>query len=77
MVTVRVSVMLKPALLDSAGRAVGDSLRRLGYEDVGSVRVGKVVELQLPEYDEALVREMCERLLANPVTEEYQIEAAG
>jgi phosphoribosylformylglycinamidine synthase len=72
-VTVRVSVMLKPSLLDSAGRTVGDSLRRMGYGDVGSVRVGKVVELELPEYDEDQVRSMCERLLANPVIETYTI----
>lgn len=75
MVTVRVTVMLKPSLLDSAGRTVAGSLQRLGFEEVGAARIGKVVELQLPAYDEARVREMCERLLANPVTEEYTIEA--
>jgi phosphoribosylformylglycinamidine synthase PurS subunit len=73
-VVVRVVVTLKPMLLDSAGKAVGDSLQRLGYGEVEAVRVGKVVELRLESYDEARVREMCERLLANPVTEDYQIE---
>ncbi|MGE3127142.1 MAG: phosphoribosylformylglycinamidine synthase subunit PurS [Fimbriimonadaceae bacterium] len=74
MVKVRVSVTLKPSLLDSAGRAVGDSLARLGFEGVRSVRVGRLIELELEEMDEARVKAMCDKLLANPVIEDYAIE---
>lgn len=74
MVKVRVSVTLKPSLLDSAGRAVGDSLARLGFDGVHSVRVGRLIELELEEMDEARVKAMCDKLLANPVIEDYAIE---
>lgn len=76
MTTVRVYVTLKPSLLDSAGRTVGDSLRKLGYPEVEDVRIGKLIELKVERYDEVRVREMCERLLANPVIENYRIEEA-
>lgn len=66
---------LKPALLDSAGRAVGDSLARLGFEGVRSVRIGRLIELDLDEVDPAQVRSMCEKLLSNPVIEDYEFEA--
>ena len=75
MVAVRVYITLKPSLLDSAGRTVGDSLRNLGFDEVGDVRIGKMVELQVKEYDEAKIKAMCEKLLANPVIEDYRFEA--
>lgn len=71
---VRVAVTLKPSLLDSAGRAVAGSLEKLGYSEVRGVRIGKLIELELDRTDEARVREMCERLLSNPVIEDYRIE---
>lgn len=71
---VRVFVTLKPSLLDSAGRTVANSLGRLGYSEVRSARIGKVIELELDAVDEARVREMCDRLLANPVIEDYRFE---
>lgn len=74
MVTVRLFVTLKPALLDSAGRTVADSLRRLGFDEVQGARIGKLIELQLDRYDEASVKAMCDKLLANPVIEDYRIE---
>ena len=74
MVTVRVYVTLKASLLDSAGRAVADSLTKLGYEEVEGVRIGKQIELKLARYDEAHVNQMCSKLLANPVIEDYRIE---
>jgi phosphoribosylformylglycinamidine synthase len=70
----RVNVTLKPALLDSAGRAVGDSLKGMGFEAVQDVRIGKLIELTLADGDAAEVERMCERLLANPVIEDYRIE---
>lgn len=74
MTTVRVHVTLKPSLLDSAGRTVEGSLRKLGYEEVEGVRIGKLIELQLREFSEERVRAMCDKLLANPVIEDYRFE---
>ena len=75
MPTVRVYVTLKPSLLDSAGRTVSQALQKLGYAEVDQVRIGKLIEVQVSEYDEARVKEMCDKLLANPVIENYRIEA--
>ena len=74
MTTVRVFVSLKPSLLDSAGRTVAGSLQKLGFGEVGGARVGKMIELQVETPDEARIKEMCERLLANPVIEDYRFE---
>jgi phosphoribosylformylglycinamidine synthase PurS subunit len=75
MPTVRVYVTLKPSLLDSAGRTVSQSLQKLGYSELKGARIGKLIELELETYDEARVKEMCDKLLANPVIEDYRIEA--
>lgn len=77
MVKVRVIVSLKPSLLDSAGRAVNDSLHRLGFADVDGVRIGRTIEFTMDAYSEERVREMCSKLLANPVTEDFRIEVVG
>lgn len=77
MVTVRVIVTLKKSLLDSAGRTVGDSLNALGFEEVQEARLGKIIELQVDSYDESRVRAMCDKLLANPVIEDYRLEIAS
>ncbi len=74
MPTVRVYVRLKPSLLDSAGKTVAGSLAKLGFDEVQEARIGKLVELKVESYDEARVKEMCDRLLANPVIEDYTIE---
>lgn len=74
MVTVRVNITLKPSLLDSAGRTVAKSLRDLEFSEVAGARIGKTVTLELERYEESRVRAMCERLLANPVIEDYSIE---
>jgi phosphoribosylformylglycinamidine synthase subunit PurS len=74
MPSVRVLVTLKPSLLDSEGRAVANSLVSLGYPEVKGARIGKVVELDIEgDPNDARVREMCERLLANTVIEDYSI----
>ncbi|MGI8922605.1 MAG: phosphoribosylformylglycinamidine synthase subunit PurS [Fimbriimonadales bacterium] len=73
----RVFVTLKPALLDSAGRAVNDALHSLGFEDVEDVRVGKLIEISMKVGNEAQVEEMCKKLLANPVVENYHIEPSN
>ncbi len=76
----RVFVTLKPGVLDPQGRAVGRSLGDLGFPEVASVRVGKMLELELQETDpvraRARVASMCEQLLANTVIERYEIELA-
>ena len=74
---VTVAITLKPSLLDTQGRAIESALHSLGFVEAANVRVGKVIEMSLPDGDtEALtarVGAMCERLLANPVMESYQI----
>jgi phosphoribosylformylglycinamidine synthase subunit PurS len=73
----RVHVRLKDGVLDPQGATIGRALGQLGFAGVGEVRQGKLIELQLDDTDraqaEARVREMCERLLANPVIETYTI----
>ncbi len=74
----RVFVTLKQGVLDPQGEAVRHSLEALGFDGINSVRQGKVIELDLAEDDagraETLVREMCEKLLANTVIEDYRVE---
>jgi len=67
-------------LLDAQGRTVQEALHALGYENVNQVRIGKVIEMDIADDSKSVeqqVREMCDRLLANPVTELYQIEVLG
>ena len=75
---VRVQVMLKPGVLDPQGKAIGNALAALGFDGIGEVRQGKLIELELSETDPARTRQqveaMCQGLLANPVIEEYTIE---
>ncbi len=74
----RVFVTLKNGVLDPQGSAVRRSLGSLGFEGVEKVRQGKVIELDLTETDtdkaRAQVTEMCEKLLANTVIEDYSVE---
>jgi len=76
-----VYVALKASVNDPQGLAVRDGLHRLGYEEVARVRVGRYIQVWLEAADEATaaarVREMCERLLANPVIEEYRFKVVG
>lgn len=76
----RIRVTLKPVVLDPQGGAVLHGLRQLGYDEVADVRVGKYLELTLTAADqagaEAAVRQMCDRLLANPVIERYDVEVS-
>jgi phosphoribosylformylglycinamidine synthase len=75
----RVFVTLKRGVLDPQGSAVNRALHAMGYGEVSDVRLGKVVELTLDgnvaEADErARIEEMCKKLLANTVIEDYRIE---
>jgi phosphoribosylformylglycinamidine synthase len=76
-----VHVSLKSGVLDPQGKAVGDALGRLGFSEVGAVRCGKTIELELKDGltkadAEKRVKEMCEKLLANTVVERYSIDIA-
>lgn len=77
----RVHVTLKTGVLDPQGKAIGHALESLGFAGVGDVRQGKVIELDLEETDpdraRARVGEMCEKLLANTVIENYSIDLEG
>ena len=71
----RVHVTLKTGVLDPQGEAIRHALGRLGFDGVEGVRQGKVIELDLAEgTGEDTIRDMCEKLLANTVIENYRIE---
>ncbi len=74
----RVHVTLKDGVLDPQGEAIRHALGTLGFDGVEDVRQGKVIELALAETDperaRAAVTEMCEKLLANTVIENYRVE---
>ncbi|QSB45891.1 phosphoribosylformylglycinamidine synthase subunit PurS [Altererythrobacter sp. FM1] len=72
---VRVYVSLKPGVLDPQGRAVHHALEGLGFAGVADVRVGRFIEMDVADdtTDDAL-DEMCRKLLANMVIENYRIE---
>ena len=74
----RVSVRLKPAVSDPQGQTIQGGLHQLGFEGVKSVRAGKYLEIELDAATESDARrqlaDMCERLLANPIIEEYSFD---
>lgn len=80
MIKARVTVTLKNGVLDPQGKAIEGGLKSLGIEGIGSVRQGKVFDIELTTTDrtkaESVLREACERLLANTVIENYRIELA-
>jgi phosphoribosylformylglycinamidine synthase len=73
-----ISITLRPSILDPEGKTVHHALTNLGYTQVDEVRMGKRAELTIDTGDEAEARriatEACEKLLANPVTENFDIE---
>lgn len=75
---VRVLVRLKPGVLDPQGRAVHHALEGLGFGGVKDVRIGRVIEMDVADdtSDEAL-DDMCRKLLANMVIEDYVVEKPG
>jgi phosphoribosylformylglycinamidine synthase subunit PurS len=76
---VAVHIIPRKGILDPQGKAVADALHTLGFPNVGDVRVGRhlVIDAQAADRGaaEREVRAMCEKLLANPVTEDYEIAA--
>lgn len=78
---VRVYISLKSGVLDPQGVTIKGALNRMGFADVGDVRTGKFIELDVAQTDkakaEAEVKQMCEKLLANTVIEDYKIVSAA
>ena len=78
---VRVHITLKNGVLDPQGKAISNALGALGFEGVNDVRQGKYIEIELDENDPAKARaaaeNMCTKLLANTVIEDYAIEVDG
>ena len=71
----RVYVTLKGGVLDPQGQAVGRTLARMGYEEVSDVRIGKYVELEVADGTTSeRLEEMCRKLIANTVIENYRVE---
>lgn len=77
---IRIRIMPRPGILDPQGQAVAHALDALGFPGVADARVGRSVECTLEAAHEdgarGAARRMCERLLANPVTEDFTIDAA-
>lgn len=76
--TYRVSVRLKPSVLDPQGKTVAHALHALGFDEVSDVRIGKLIDLKvdgnLPDDEvRARIDSMCQKLLANPVIEEFSL----
>jgi phosphoribosylformylglycinamidine synthase subunit PurS len=73
-----IKVTLKSGVLDPQGKAIEGALGHMGFDGIGSVRQGKYFEIDLTETDhtkaEAIVKAMCEKLIANTVIENYAIE---
>ncbi|MDQ8758160.1 phosphoribosylformylglycinamidine synthase subunit PurS [Sphingosinicella sp. LHD-64] len=74
----RVYVTLKNGVLDPQGKAIHHALEGLGFSGVNDVRAGKLIELDLdPKVSDAEVEDMCRKLLANTVIENFKIERVG
>ena len=74
----KITITLKSGVLDPQGKAIEGALHGLGFGEASDVRQGKIIELRLDEKDpdsaRAKAEEMCRKLLANPVMENYAIE---
>jgi phosphoribosylformylglycinamidine synthase len=73
-----ISITLRPSILDPEGKTVHHALTNLGYDAVEQVRMGKRAEVWIDAADEeearTIAEEACDKLLANPVTENYEID---
>ena len=81
MYTARIRVTLRPSILDPQGKAVQHAIASLGAGTVSDVRIGKYIEAKIDAKTEAEARrtteEVCKKLLANPVMEDYTFDIAG
>ena len=75
---VKIYITLKEGVLDPQGKAVKEALDTMGYRDVADLRIGKFMEMRISTDSkteaEGMVKEMCEKLLANTVIEDYRFE---
>ncbi|MGE5443567.1 MAG: phosphoribosylformylglycinamidine synthase subunit PurS [Ignavibacteriales bacterium] len=75
---VKIEVKLKPIILDPQGKAVLTALHNLGYDEVQETRIGKLIELKVKDENaekiKERVQEMCKKLLANPVIEDFVVK---
>lgn len=78
--SVKVMVTLKPGVLDPQGKTVRNALESLGFKGLIDLRIGKVIEIKMEgipsEQARVQAEEMCRKLLANPVIEDYRYEIA-
>ncbi|MBE2205781.1 MAG: phosphoribosylformylglycinamidine synthase subunit PurS [Chthoniobacterales bacterium] len=75
---VLVTVLPKPSVLDPQGAAAAEAIRHHGLEKIGRVRIGKMIEIELPEAaDESLLHEIARDLLSNPVIEDYELKVVN
>jgi len=72
----RIFITLKSGVLDPQGQAIQGALGALGFDGIETVRQGKVIDIELADGDnaEARLKDMCEKLLANTVIEDYRVE---
>jgi phosphoribosylformylglycinamidine synthase PurS subunit len=77
---VKITVTYKKGVLDPQGKTILGSLHQLGYKEVTDVKAGKILELSLSKMPKAQLekklKEMCEKLLANPIIEDYQLDVS-
>ena len=78
---VHVRVVPRAGLLDPQGQAVEHALAALGFPEAANVRIGRAIEIDVrassPQEAESRARQMCDKLLANPVTEDYMLQVEG
>jgi len=77
MAKARVTITLKKTIMDAQGQTVERALHNLGYGGVSGLRVGKYIEMSVDGEDRKKVEEMCRRLLANPIIEDFRVEIEG
>jgi phosphoribosylformylglycinamidine synthase len=69
-----IKVTLRKAILDPQGKAIESALHSLGFSEVGDVRQGKFIEIEVADgTSKGRLKDMCQKLLANPVTEDFEI----
>jgi phosphoribosylformylglycinamidine synthase len=77
MAKARVIVTLKKTIMDAQGQTIEKALHNLGYAGVSNLRMGKFIELEVDGTAAGQLDEMCQKLLANPIIEDYRIEVEG
>ena len=74
MAKVKIFVSLKEGILDPQGKTVGHALKNLGFNNASEVRIGKYITLNVDKADDEEINDMCQKLLVNPIIEDYRYE---